>query len=141
MSCFIRIIFIIWNFSSTLTEGQFKYYLIIFTFNILTQLSLRNNIFPYILYCLAGTHSSRILPSLPVRIVVAGWCLVAVVLVNAYSCVLTSYLMTPQFHPMIDSVEDIVAIPRPIFMVQRYTSFESLIMVIDFKKLLLWCSA
>lgn len=63
------------------------------------------------------------------RILVACWCLIAVVLVNAYQTTLTTYLMAPRYIPMVDSVEDIVAQPRPIFMVKKFTNFEIDIMV------------
>jgi len=73
---------------------------------------------------------SRILPTLPIRLVASVWCLVSVVLVNAYTCILTSYLMSPRFHAMVDSIEDIAAIPRPILMFERYTAYESFVLVI-----------
>jgi len=40
--------------------------------------------------------------------------------------------MTPRFHAMVDSIEDVAAIPRPTFMVLKYTSFESDIFVCPF---------
>ena len=72
---------------------------------------------------------ARIPASLPIRLVAAVWCLVSVVLLNAYTSILTSYLMAPRFHAMVDSIEDVAEISRPTFMVLKYTSFESDIFV------------
>ena len=63
------------------------------------------------------------------RLLGTAWCLAAFVLVNAYSSTLTAYLMTPKFQPMINSINDIVSIPRPVFMVGRSTAFETAVLV------------
>lgn len=70
-------------------------------------------------------NSSR----LPIRILATVWCLMSFVLVNAYSSTLTAYLMTPRYHPIINSIEDIPSMPRPVFMVSRFTSYETILMV------------
>ena len=41
------------------------------------------------------------------RLVVAGWCLMAIVLVNCYTSSLVSYLMAPRFLPLINTVQDL----------------------------------
>ena len=71
------------------------------------------------------TNSSR----LPVRILAMVWCFVTFVLINAYSSTLTAYLLTPRYHPMVDSIKDIASISRPIFMVTKFTSYEDAIFV------------
>lgn len=65
----------------------------------------------------------------PIRLLMSVWCLVSVVLVNAYSSTLTSYLMTPRYHSLVDSVEDIANLSRPIFMVRLGTSPEATVLV------------
>ena len=59
---------------------------------------------------------------LPVRVLLYTWCLVTIVLVNAYSSILTSVLMTPRYHLMAESVEDIAKIQRPVFMASNYSA-------------------
>ena len=59
------------------------------------------------------------------------WCMAVIVLVNAYSTTLMSYLMAPRFIPMIESIDDIVNISRPFFMVLKYTAFESVLLVVN----------
>jgi len=59
------------------------------------------------------------------------WCMAVIVLVNAYSTTLMSYLMAPRFIPMIESIDNIVNISRPFFMVLKYTAFESVLLVVN----------
>lgn len=80
--------------------------------------------------CLA--ESQKITSSLsraPVYLLLWVWCLAMIVLVNSYSSTVTSYLMAPRYQPMINSVEDIANSQRPIFMVQKYTSFDTALLV------------
>jgi len=38
--------------------------------------------------------------------------------------------MAPRYRPMVNSVEDISSTQRPIFMVQKYTSFDTALLVL-----------
>lgn len=69
----------------------------------------------------------------PIRVFATVLCLASFVLVNAYSSTLTAYLMTPRYHPMVDSVEDVATMSRPVFMVNKFTSYETAILVIYYK--------
>ncbi len=71
-------------------------------------------------------NSSR----LPIRILATTLCLITFVLSTAYSSTLTSFLLTPHYNPMIDSVGDIAKLSRPVFMVTKYSSYETIIFVI-----------
>ncbi len=54
------------------------------------------------------------------KLLTVFWCLMAVVLINAYSGSVTSYIMSPTFTPMVDSAEDIAVLaPRPIVMADK----------------------
>jgi len=64
-----------------------------------------------------------------VRLMLAACCLITTVFVNAYSSCITSYLLTPHYTPMINSIEDIFSIPRPVFMVPKYSATESSILL------------
>jgi len=67
---------------------------------------------------------------LPGKIVAGVWCLTAVVLVNAFSGCVTSFIMSPILIPMVDSIGDIAALaPRPILMVNKFTATEAQLMV------------
>ena len=50
--------------------------------------------------------------------------------------------MTPRYHPMIQSLEDITRIQRPVFMVQKHSSHEEAVLVIQTNKCWFnrWCS-
>ena len=67
------------------------------------------------------------------RLVATVWCLAAFVLFNAYSSTLTACLMTPRYHPMINSIKDIASISRPVLMVRKSTSYETAIFVGEIK--------
>ncbi len=43
------------------------------------------------------------------RILVATWCIMALVLVNAYSSTLISYLSVPKLQPIVNSLEELAA--------------------------------
>ena len=67
--------------------------------------------------------------TLPARLLIAAWCLVAIVLVNAYTSSVTSFLMAPRYHVLLDSIDDVEKFSRPIFMVGSTSSYESALMV------------
>lgn len=67
------------------------------------------------------------------RLLLYSWGLVSIILFNAYSSTLTSYLMTPRYHSMIDSMDDIVKMERPVFMVQKSSSHEEAVLVLHHK--------
>lgn len=50
---------------------------------------------------------------LSIRIVQGSWCLAAVVLFNAYSTTLMSYLVAPKLMPVVRTYADIVSATRP----------------------------
>ena len=88
-------------------------------------------IFSWFLWDTNKSKAGSIIPkSLPVRLILTVWCLVCVVLGNAYRSILTSYLMAPRFHALFDSIEDVAASPYPTFMVLKYTSFETTVLVL-----------
>lgn len=64
-----------------------------------------------------------------IRLMFTGWCVIAAVFVNSYSSCLTSYLLTNHYTPMINSIEDIFPIPRPVFMVPKYSSSDASFLV------------
>ena len=66
---------------------------------------------------------------LPVTILVITWCLGTFFFMNAYSSTLTSYLMTPSYRSMAESIEDIAKIPRPVFMVYKFSAFDDTLLV------------
>ncbi len=70
------------------------------------------------------------------KILTCFWCLMAVVLINAYSGTVTSFIMRPSFTPMVDSADDITALaPRPIVMADKSSFFEgSFTVLIAFEK-------
>ena len=68
----------------------------------------------------------------PIRLLLYTWCFLSIILFNAYSSTLISYLMTPRYHTMIESVEDIVDMKRPVFMVSKYSSNEAAVLVYKF---------
>lgn len=48
---------------------------------------------------------------LAIRILVGTWCLACFILIRAYSSVLTSFIVSPNLKPVIDSIEDIPKVP------------------------------
>lgn len=44
---------------------------------------------------------------LPFTLLLGAWCLMACVLVNAYSSILVSYLSVPKLHPIVNSLEEL----------------------------------
>ena len=91
----------------------------------------QNHFFHDFLGYLSFYKAGSIIPkSLPMRLILTVWCLVCVVLGNAYRSILTSYLMTPRFHALFDSIEDVAANPNPTFMVLKYGSFETTLLVL-----------
>ena len=63
------------------------------------------------------------------RLIVAVWCLASVVFVYSYSSSLASYLMTPKFVPLMNTVEDLVSSNNIQIMVRKFTSEYSELMV------------
>lgn len=76
------------------------------------------------------TANDCIIKTMPAKLLGAAWCLVAIVIVNSYTSSLASYLMAPRYKPLANSIEDIAAIPRPMFMVLKDSSFESFLLVL-----------
>lgn len=68
-----------------------------------------------------------------------SWCLVASVLVNAYSCNLISYLTVPKYKPIVQSLEDVAANPDMQFAVDAGTVLADRTLVCDEIKLLQLC--
>lgn len=66
-----------------------------------------------------------IFPSrLPIRLLASAWCLTAAVLVAAYSSLLTTYLLTPNDAPLINSIYDITKNPDYKLILQEGRSFD-----------------
>lgn len=70
--------------------------------------------------------------TLSTRLLVAAWCLVAIVIVNSYTTTLASYLMAPRYKPLVNSIEDIADSSRPMLMVLKEGSYESFLLVFSF---------
>ena len=68
--------------------------------------------------------------TLATRLIVAAWCLVAVVFVNSYTSILTSYLMAPKFVPAITTVKSLAESRDVMVTVLKHTSVESILFVI-----------
>lgn len=64
-------------------------------------------------------------------IMTGSWCLVASVLVNAYSCNLISYLTVPKYKPIVQSLEDVAANPDMQFAVDAGTVLADRTLVCD----------
>ena len=67
--------------------------------------------------------------SLATRLVVASWCLAGVVFVNSYSSSLVSFLMTPKFVHLMNTIEDLVASNHIQITIKKFTSEYSELMV------------
>ncbi|XP_046651122.1 glutamate receptor 1-like [Daphnia pulicaria] len=65
--------------------------------------------------------------SLSTRLVVAAWCLIAVVFVNSYTSSLVSYLMAPKFLPVITTVKSLAESRDVQITVLKHTSVESIL--------------
>ena len=64
------------------------------------------------------------------KLLTCFWCLMAVVVINAYSGSVTSFIMSPSFTPMVDSAEDIAALaPRPVVMADKSSFFAASFLV------------
>ncbi len=74
--------------------------------------------------------------SLSTRLVVAAWCLVAVVFVNSYSSSLVSYLMAPKFLPAITTVKSLAESRDVQVTVLKYTSVESILFVSNITRII-----
>ena len=66
---------------------------------------------------------------LSLRLVAGTWCLVCVVLVNAYAGNLTSFLTTPKLNPIIQSFEDMAKSTQLRVSVEKGTLIHGIIMV------------
>jgi hypothetical protein len=75
--------------------------------------------------------------SLSTRLVVAAWCLVAVVFVNSYTSSLVSYLMAPKFLPVITTVKSLAESRDVQITVLKHTSVESILFVSNISRVLL----
>ena len=64
------------------------------------------------------------------RIVVGTWCVMALVLVNAYSSVLISNLSVPKHQPILQSLEEVAAQHHYKLAVAENTIFANRILVI-----------
>ena len=67
--------------------------------------------------------------SLPTRLVVAVWCLIAVVFVNSYTSSLVSYLTAPRFIPLINTVQDLADSREIKIAPLKFTSIDSALAV------------
>jgi hypothetical protein len=74
--------------------------------------------------------------SLSTRLVVAAWCLIAVVFVNSYSSSLVSYLMAPKFLPVITTVKSLAESRDVQVTVLKYTSVESILFVSNITRII-----
>ena len=75
----------------------------------------------------AITHFLR----LPVAILSIVWCFGTFIILNSYSSTLTSYLLIQRYHPMVNSIEDIANMKRPVIMVSKFGSYETTLMVFN----------
>ena len=67
--------------------------------------------------------------SLSMRMVITVWCLTAVVLVNAYTSSLVSYLMAPRFLPLINTVQELADSHDLKIAVLKFSAIDSTIFV------------
>ena len=74
--------------------------------------------------------------TLATRLVVATWCLMAVVFVNSYTGILVSYLMAPKFLPLITTVQSLADSREVSIAVAKHTSVEAALFV-TFKKIVI----
>lgn len=67
--------------------------------------------------------------NLSIRILVACWCLSALVLVQSYTSCLVSYLMAPKFIPFLNTIDELANDPKIPFVVMKYTNVHSDLLV------------
>ncbi len=67
--------------------------------------------------------------SLSTRLLVAAWCLMAVVFINSYTGILVSYLMAPKFLPLITTVQSLADSREISVAVSKHTSVEAALFV------------
>ena len=67
--------------------------------------------------------------SLAKKLVVAVWCLIAVVFVNSYTSSLVSYLTAPRFVPLINTVQDLADSRELQVSSLKFTSIDSTLLV------------
>lgn len=67
--------------------------------------------------------------SLAKKLVVAVWCLIAVVFVNSYTSSLVSYLTAPKFVPLINTVQDLADSRELQVSSLKFTSIDSTLLV------------
>ena len=66
---------------------------------------------------IGGYISSKLTP---IRLVVGAWCLLTLVLLNVYNGILISYVTaTRQARPLINSVDDVIADPNILLVLNR----------------------
>lgn len=66
---------------------------------------------------------------LSTKILVAFWSLAVFVLVQSYNSCLVSYLTTPKFVPVANTIEDMANSPELSLVVLKFTSIEPAILV------------
>ncbi len=54
-----------------------------------------------------GLFSGSYLKRLRMRLVIGAWCLTSLLLVTAYSSVLSSFIVAPHYHTLVDTVEQL----------------------------------
>ena len=86
-SCFLKLAFL---YFSSLKTRNFQFYYTNYLFLFLSK-----------------GNSNRGSLRLSFRILVGAWLWVALVLVNCYSCTITSYLTVPKMKPSINTLEDL----------------------------------
>lgn len=70
-----------------------------------------------------------IIYTLAKRLVVAAWCLMAVVLVNSYTSSLVSYLMAPKYVSLMNTIQDLAESKEISLIVLKHTSMHSELLV------------
>ena len=74
--------------------------------------------------------------TLKTRMVVAAWCLAGIVFVNAYTSSLVSYLMSPRYLPLINTVQDLADSHKLHIAVRKFTFEYSTMMVSNIRNIL-----
>ena len=65
------------------------------------------------------------------RLISGAWCLSALVLTTAYCSVLTSFIMAPQYKPLVDSVEELADNDKVDLVIQKGLAVDVMIMVVQ----------